>query len=321
MRSAAARALVLLAAAAAALVAPAGCGGASAPDAATRLPAARTVPASPRSHVVTIVMENKDASTVLGPGGMPYVKGLARRYGLAAQSYAITHPSLPNYLALVGGSTFGVTSDCTSCQTAATSVVDQLEARKITWRAYMEGMPEACFTGATSPAGYAKKHDPFMYFDRIARQPRRCAHVAPLPRLASDLRAGTLPTYAWISPGLCHDTHDCSPAVGDRFLAKLVPPLLRGLGPHGFLVLTWDEDEGGGGPSCCGGSTGGRIPTIVAGPDVRRGARMSTPVDHYGVLRTVQDALGLPPLRASADPVHGRLDALFTRPPRGLGTS
>jgi hypothetical protein len=294
----------------------AGCGGMSAPDTPVRLPASASVPASPHSHVVTIVMENKDAADVLGPHGMPYVRRLARRYGLATASYAVTHPSLPNYLALVSGSTLGVTSDCTSCQTGATSIADELEARHAGWRAYMEGMPRACFTGASSPAGYAKKHDPFMYFDRVARDPSRCHHVVPLSRLDADLRRDALPAYAWISPGLCHDTHDCSNAVGDRFLAKLVPAVLRALGPHGFLVLTWDEGTGDAG--CCGGSHGGHIATVVAGPDVRPGARMATPVDHYGVLRTVQDALGLPPLRASGDPRHGRLDALFATPPRRL---
>jgi hypothetical protein len=245
---------------------------------------------------------------------MPYVKRLARRYGLATASYAIRHPSLPNYLALVGGSTFGITSDCTSCHVGATSIADQLQARHITWRAYMEGLPRRCFQGASSSQGYAKKHDPFMYFDSIARRPAGCRNVVPFARLGHDLRRGTLPAYAWISPNLCHDTHDCSLATGDRFLAGVVPRVLRALGPHGFLVLTWDEGESDAG--CCGGAQGGRIATIVAGPGVRRRGRLAQPVDHYGVLATVQRALGVPPLGAAADPRHGSLDALFTRPPR-----
>lgn len=308
-----ARAAVVLAVVVAAAIA--GCG-AGAPDTPVRLPVPGSVPASRSSHVVTIVMENKDAGSVLGPGGMPFVRRLARRYGVATAAYGVRHPSLPNYLALTGGSTFGIASDCTSCHVAAASIVDQLEARRIGWRAYMEGMPRACYGGASSPAGYAKKHDPFLYFDRIARNPARCRRVVPLTRLDADLRRGRLPAYAWISPGLCHDTHDCPAATGDRFLARLVPPLLRALGPHGFLVLTWDEGTGASG--CCGGSRGGHVATVVAGPDVRPGARSARPLDHYGVLRTVEDALGLPRLRAARDPRHGSLDALFVRPPRAL---
>jgi hypothetical protein len=299
-----------------ALVAAAGCGTsatATGPD--PRLPAAASVRPSSTSHVVTIVMENKEARSVLGRPGMPYVKRLVRRYGLATASYAVTHPSLPNYLALVGGSTFGITSDCTSCHRAATTIVDQLQARRISWRAYMEGIPRPCFKGASSGQGYAKKHDPFLYFDSIAGRRASCRNVVPLARLGAALRRGRLPTYAWITPNLCDDTHDCSRATGDRFLARVVPSLLRALGPHGFLVLTWDE--GSSDAACCGDPHGGgQIATVVAGPGVRRGARLAQPVDHYGVLATEERALGLPPLRAAADPQHGRLDALFTRPPR-----
>jgi phosphatidylinositol-3-phosphatase len=291
-----------------------GCGGGTGADASAPLPPRAAVPPSPTSHVVIVVMENHEAGSVLGPGGMPYVKRLARRYGLATSSYAVGHPSLPNYLALVGGSTFGVTSNCTACGVRAPSIADQLEAHGISWRAYMEGMPRACFRGAESAGGYAKKHDPFPYFDGIARRPARCLHVVPLRQLAGDLRHGRLPAYAWITPSLCHDTHDCSLATGNRFLAGLVPPLLRGLGPDGFLILTWDEGDSNAG--CCGGARGGHIATVVAGPGVRRGARLARPLDHYGVLATVERAFGLPLLRAARDPRHGSLDPLFRRPPR-----
>ena len=99
---------------------------------------------------------------------------------------------------------------------------------------------------------------------------------------------------------------------GDRFLARTVPGLLRALGPHGYLVLTWDE--GSTNQGCCGAAAGGHIVTILAGPDVRRGARMATPVDHYGVLGTIESSLGLPALAGAADPRSGRLTALFKKP-------
>lgn len=257
-------------------------------------------------------MENKEAADVLGTASSRYVTRLARRYGTATRSYAIRHPSLPNYLALTSGSTHGIASDCTDCHVAARNIVDQLEAARLSWKAYMEDLPGPCSRVAAA-GGYAKKHDPFMYYDDVANAPRRCHNVVPFTRLTADLRRGRLPAFSFISPNLCHDTHDCDVATGDRFLAGLVPRLLREIGPHGFVVLTWDE--GSSGQGCCVDAHGGHIATIVAGPTVRPHARTSRPVDHYGVLRTVERALGLAPLRAAARSRSGALDGLFVAAP------
>jgi hypothetical protein len=142
----------------------------------------------------------------------------------------------------------------------------------------------------------------------------RCRHVVGFGALARDLRGDTLPAYAFVSPNLCHDGHDCDLRVADRFLSRLVPPLRRALGPRGYLVLTWDEGTTDAG--CCGDAHGGRIVTVVAGPRVRAGARLTTPVDHYGVLATIEDSLRLPRLGAARDPAHGTLRPLFTTAPR-----
>lgn len=288
----------------------AGCGSAAPGGALT----VKNVPPSRASHIVVILMENKESTAVLGSSSAPYVNGLARRYGLATQSFAITHPSLPNYLALTSGSTHGITSDCTSCTVAAPNLVDQLSAAGISWRAYLEDVPSPCWRGGDA-GGYAKRHNPFIYYDDVSGRAARCRQLVGFDRLASDLRSGTLPTFAWITPNVCDDTHDCGVAAGDRFLARTVPTLLRALGPSGFLILTWDEGDSNAG--CCGGvAAGGHIPTIVAGPGVRPDAQDSQPVDHYGVLRTIEDALGLAPLGAAGDSRNGTLDPLFTRPPR-----
>jgi hypothetical protein len=271
------------------------------------------LPPSRNSHVVVIVMENAEYGEVIGSRAAPYANALARRYGLATQSYAITHPSLPNYLALTGGSTHGVSSDCTDCHVSAVNIVDQLERAGISWSAYLEDVPRPCFRGAGA-GGYAKKHNPFIYYDDIAGSAARCGKLVGFARLAGDLRAGRLPTYAWITPNLCDDGHDCGVAAGDRFLARTAPALLRELGPHGFLVITWDE--GGSDRGCCGVARGGHVATILAGPDVVPGARERHPVDHYGVLAAIEQALGLPPLAGAADPRAGRLMSLFGSPPR-----
>ena len=272
------------------------------------MPAVAAATARARSHVVVIVMENKERGRVLGRADAPYLNRLARREGTAAASYGVTHPSLPNYLALVSGSTQGITDDCTSCTAGARNLADQLERTGRTWGAYLEGLPAPCARPAFA-GRYAKKHDPFAYDDRIAGDRARCRRRVPLTRLPADVRGGRLPDFVFIAPDLCQDTHDCPVRTGDRFLARIVPGLLTALGPHGFLVVTYDEGSSDRG--CCGGSHGGHIATVVAGPDIRRGATMTAPIDHYGVLASIEDAFGVPRLGAARDPRHGSLAPLF----------
>ncbi len=250
-------------------------------------------------HIAVIVMENEEYPSIIGSPSTPYINRLAHRYALATSMYATTHPSLPNYLALTGGASFGITSDCTDCSVGATSLVDQLEQAGIPWKGYMEDLPHSCFAGPDA-GGYAKKHDPFMYYTRVSRRPSRCSHVVALTQLAADERARTLPRFTWITPNLCHDMHDCDPATGDRFLARLVPPLLGALGPRGLLVLTWDEGSSNDG--CCRLAAGGHIATILAGPAAKLGARLRTPVDQYSILQTIEDLLGLARLRGASCP-------------------
>jgi phosphatidylinositol-3-phosphatase len=293
----------------------AGSCGQSHQGAALAVGAASQLPASHGSHVVVIVMENAEYQEVIGSSSAPYVNGLAKRYALATQSFGITHPSLPNYLALTSGSTHGITSDCTGCRVSAPNIVDQLEAAGISWKAYLEDVPASCFRGAGA-GGYAKKHNPFIYYQDVAGSSARCGRLVGFSQLASDLRSGRLPTYAWITPNLCDDGHDCGVAAGDRFLARTVPALIRELGPHGFALITWDEGVSDRG--CCGVAHGGHIATILAGPGVLAGARQRTAVDHYGALATIEGVLGLPPLGEAADPRAGRLSALLREPSRSL---
>jgi hypothetical protein len=295
----------------AAVVVATGCGQAS--PGKVSLGAPEALPSSRSSHVVVIVLENAEYGEVIGSSSAPYVNSLARRYGLMTQSYAIKHPSLPNYLALTSGSTHGIDSDCTDCAVSGTNIVDQLEGAHISWKAYLEDVPRPCFLGAGA-GGYAKKHNPFAYYTDIARSPSRCRRLTGFAQLADDLLAASLPTYAWISPNLCDDGHDCGVDAADRFLARSVPALLHELGPRGLLVLQWDE--GTSDRTCCGAAAGGHVATIVAGPQVRPGARSPAPIDSYGVLGSIEAALGLPALGGAADVRSGRLTPLFSYAPR-----
>lgn len=297
---------------AAAFVLLPGCGGDDSSAAAP--PVAAKAPRSPGSRVIVVMMENKERGAVIGSRDAPYVNRLAARYATPQRYYGLYHPSLPNYLGLISGSTFGVDSDCTDCIQHSRTIVDQLQAAHVSWRAYMEGMPRACFTGAGA-GRYAKKHNPFVYFHSVIDVPKRCAKVVPGTQLAADMKAGRLPRFVFFTPDLCNDTHDCSVAHGDRYLSQLIPSLLRQLGPRGFLVLAWEEGDSDAG--CCGGlARGGLVPVVIAGPSVRRGARPTVPVSHYSLLRTIEDAFGLPHLRNAGAAATKPLDAAFTRPPR-----
>jgi len=130
------------------------------------------------THIFIIVMENKGYDQVIGNAEAPYLNTLAAQYSLATNYYANTHPSLPNYLALTGGDTFGITRDCPDCTVAQPNLVDQLEAAGKSWKAYMESMPRPCFVGDAAPL-YRQKHNPFIYYDDVRTNPERCSKIVP----------------------------------------------------------------------------------------------------------------------------------------------
>jgi acid phosphatase len=253
-------------------------------------------------HAVVIVLENKAYGDVVGSPDAPAFAALARRYALLTDYRGVAHPSLPNYLALVSGSTQGITSDCTDCPVAARNLADTLEQAHKTWKTYAEGLPSAGFTGGHA-GRYAKKHNPFVYFDDVTSKPARLHRIMPLTAFAVDLQARRLPDYALVIPDLCHDMHDCPVATGDAWLSSFLKPLLgsRALG-KGVVFVVFDEgshdDDAGG---------GGHVPALVLGKAVRPGTRFTAPVDHYGLLRTIEDAWHLPRLgkSAGAAPITG----------------
>ncbi len=248
-------------------------------------------------HVAVIVFENKEYSSVIGSASAPTFTRLARSYATLTSYDAVAHPSLPNYIAMVSGSTQDITTDCTACQVNASNLVDALEKAGKTWRVYAEGLPYAGFTGPFF-GRYAKKHDPFMYFRDIVRNPDRRQHVVPLAALRNDARVGSLPDFAFVIPDLCHSTHDCSVRTGDRWLRSQIPLLVHQ--PDTAVFVVFDE-----GASNLGG--GGHVPALVAGTAVKAHSRYTATTGHYGLLRTIEDAWGLDHLGRSgaARPITG----------------
>ncbi|MGN6257212.1 MAG: alkaline phosphatase family protein [Solirubrobacterales bacterium] len=244
-----------------------------------------------------VVLENREYEEALGNPEAPYLEHLAEKGAVAVNYYGVSHPSLPNYLALLAGSTFGIGENCTECVVYGPNLATQLSRAGISWRAYMESMPEPCFTGASS-GRYAKRHDPFVYFPSITALPRRCADVVPETRLVADLDRHRLPTFGWLTPDLCHDGHDCMLKAVDWHLWLLLPRVIHQLGPHGLLVITFDEGLSDAG--CCGELGGGRVATILVGPDVPGGREIRLPANHYSLLASIEDRFGLQRLGLAA---------------------
>lgn len=256
--------------------------------------AANGVPAL--NHVVVVVMENKSWA---GVQGRPYVSSLIANGAQPFLSFAVTHPSQPNYFALWAGSTLGVTND--NCPApgspfSAENLGHACEAAGLTWRAYSENLPSPGATGCSydgnaSTGLYTRKHDPWTYFTNLDHQNER-----PYSDLALDLAAHTLPNLAFIIPNNCHNSHNsgtvgCTVIDGDTWLSNNLPQVINALGPAGVLILTWDEDDG---------NSGNRILTIFVGPLVKTNYVGTRNTTHYTTVRTITDALGLPAFGLSA---------------------
>ncbi len=236
-------------------------------------------------HIVILIMENKTTGDIIGNQSAPFINSIAKQNSLATNYSAIANPSLPNYLSLIGGDTFGITSDCTNCFVSSNSLVDRLEQNHKSWKAYMESMPSSCFIGDDYP--YAQKHNPFVYFNNIRNNPDRCKKIVSLDELSKDLTApASAPNFIWITPNMCHDMHDCSVSQGDTWLSQEVPQILNS--PifklqKSLLILTWDEGE----------SSSNNVTTILIGSGVKQDFSSNTAYTHYSLLKTVETAWNL----------------------------
>jgi hypothetical protein len=240
--------------------------------------------------VFVIVMENTGLERALRSAS---IAAIAERYALFMNYHAVGRPSLPNYLALTSGSTWDITDDAYHAL-PATGLGAQLTAANIPWRAYMEGMTAAgCMR---SPYPYALKHDPFAYYGGACPD-----NVVPFERL--DLTAAA-PPFAWITPGLCHDAHDCPIDEAGAWLDDLVSRIVSSAAwnERSALFVVWDEGDGG---------DENLVPMIVA---TSRGisGQFSTSYDHYSLLATIEDVFQLPRLGAAAQahPISEVLAAL-----------
>jgi len=228
-------------------------------------------------HVVVAVFENKDATSILGSASAPYFNELADTGANFTQSYAIEHPSEPNYLDLFSGGNQGVTDDSCPHTFSTDNLGAQLIAAGLSFGGYSEGLPAVGSTTCSS-GRYVRKHNPWVDFTNVPP-----ADNMPFASFPTDY--STLPTVSWVVPDLCNDMHDCSISTGDTWLQTNLGGYAQWAKTHNsLLIVTFDENDG---------TAGNHITTLFYGESVRTGS-YSEHIDHYNVLRTIEDMYGLP---------------------------
>lgn len=274
----------------------------------------------PAARVVVVVMENKGFRTIVGSPDAPYFNGLSG--GLLTNYWSVAHPSLPNYLAMMGAWPPLPPSDDPGIRISGDSFPEEMLRHGHSVRAYMQGLPRDGFGGSGYPLlgrRYVLKHDPFLLFSRMRSRSSWRKVVTPLSRLSEDLKSGTLPEMSLIVPDLCHDMHGAflchfrSPhdliRAGDRFLERWIPRILRAPSPPGertWIIIVWDEGDQGqgansgrpprasfGGPRLSGG---GRVPFLWIDSRERRRWSSSCFANHYSLLETLTRNFSLPEL-------------------------
>jgi len=296
---------------------------------------------------MVIMMENESQSELIGSAGAPDTNALAQRYGLATQSYAFAHPSLPDYLELLSGSDFGVANDdapsSVNIPAGAQTLVNQLETAGISWRAYFENLPASGYTGGDTggvdPYGgdyYVQHHNPFVYFPAITSLPDFGANVVPLStNFTTDLDSGNAPAFVCVTPNQVDDMHDgpsnadgdVDPSMGDAWLGNFVSQVesTNWYAQGGNIIIEWDEgmasDTSGIGGSGVE-SGGGHVVTIDVSAALKANPEQdATPFNTAGILHSIEAAYGLPYLGDATDTANGNMDAFLPSSPSPTTTT
>jgi phosphatidylinositol-3-phosphatase len=249
-------------------------------------------------HVVVVIMENKNYNAIIGrPDEAPYINGLAKGGAVFSNSFAVSHPSQPNYLALFSGSTQGVTNDnCPKTFKNVPNLGTELLRAGQSFAGYSETMPSAGYTGCTHGVplfGYTRSHNPWVDFSSIPA-------ASNLTFASFPINYARLPTVSIVVPNECHDMHSCPRDNGDLWIKANLGGYASWARSHNsLLIVTWDEDGTRLEIPLLGGGDGNKVPTIFYGAHVRT-ETYSEHITHYSILRTLEDMYGLPRAGASA---------------------
>ena len=245
-------------------------------------------------HVIIVVEENTDYTSVIGNSSMPYLNGLAQQYALATQYYAVTHPSIGNYFMMTVGKI--ITNDGNySTVVSDDNIVRRLLAAGKTWKSYAEDLPSVGYIGG-DVGNYARKHNVIALLSDVANDSTQRQNLVPFTQFATDLAGGHLPAYSFVAPNLCNDAHDCPLATADQWLQTNIDPLVKSatFQRDGLLVIVFDE---AGSDNMNGG---GRVACVIVSPKAKRGYQGAGVYEHQSLLRLSGEALGLTALPNAA---------------------
>jgi phosphatidylinositol-3-phosphatase len=255
--------------------------GVLAPSGSTSFAATATVPRP--DHIVIVIDENHAESDVVGRSAAPYINSLAAKGANFSHSYGVTHPSMPNYLALFSGSTPGTTHEGCPQTWKKPNLATALAAAGLRFVGYSEGVPKSGYTGCGS-GQYTREHNPWVDFTNVP-----AADNQPLTAFPSDY--SKLPQVSFVIPNQLHDMHTGTVAQGDKWLQTHLGGYITWAKTHNSVfVLTFDEDDY---------SAKNRIPTIITGQHVIAGSYSET-INHYNILRTIENAYRLAPVGKTA---------------------
>lgn len=237
-------------------------------------------------HVVITIFENKNYTSIKGSSSAPYFNSLAAQGALFTNAFGITHPSQPNYIGLFSGSQQGVSNDDCPKNFSTGNLGKQLIDAGLSFKAYSEGLPSAGYTGCSS-GEYRRKHAPWADFPTVSDS----AHHVAFSQFPTDFT--TLPTVSFVVPDMCNDMHDCSIGTGDTWLKNHLDGYAQWAKTHNsLLITTFDEDNF---------TSVNQIYTSFVGANVKVGFQSSTQINHYTVLRTIEDMYGLSALGNAAN--------------------
>jgi phospholipase C len=255
-----------------------GCGGGKSM---TTVPPTPPQPTQPTfAHVVLVLEENHSYSDVIGNSGMPYINSIAQQYGLAAQYYANTHPSLPNYFMLTVGIT-ETDSDSFSRVVSDDNVVRELVKAGKTWKSYAEDLPSAGYLGG-DVYPYLRRHNPVTYFSDVQNSSTQAANVVPFSQFETDLASNALPQYAFIAPDALDDAHDGTLAQADSWLQQNIAPLISDatFQSSGLLIIVFDESD-----TSDTAHGGGHVPAVIVSSQSKKSYVSQTLFQHGSTLQ------------------------------------
>jgi hypothetical protein len=234
--------------------------------------------------IVVIILENADVGSALA---LPNFSSFAKRGALLSNYFGITHPSQPNYIAMISGSTQGVTSN-EDVDLPMKHIGDLLERGGKTWKAYGEDYPGNCYLGWSS-GNYVRKHMPFLSFENVQRNKERCNQVVSAKTFGSDLIHSTLPNFSIYIPNQLNNGHDTGVEYADRWLGKKMLPMLeqKNLETDTLFVITFDE-----------GTIFGdnKIYTVLFGAGIQPGSVSNHAYSHFSLLKTIEMIFDVPSL-------------------------